>query len=338
MPLSKSMKEKIIAGRYRILEMLNSVSYGCRTYLAEDIQSSNDRYCAVKNLDVEMITFQSEEGFSIEETRKLFAKEASTLYKLGEHPQIPRLLAHLEEDQEFYLVQEYIEGHSLDEEIKPGNKLQESQVVEILDEILTILAFVHQHKVIHRNIRPSNIVRRDKDGKLMILLDLDEMEEMTRTSKRKSRVITCIRSPDDCYIPREQNYNNFTTASDVYALGWTTIFALTGIHPDQFQLSIYPKKREDRWRDRVEVNPELADIIDRMIHPDLKHRYPSAVEAHQAIKEFINRSRPLVTKFSTAKILLSGLAALFVLSGVSYYFWQHKLILPPNNQTEENNL
>ena len=157
------MSKQFIAGHYRIVKKLGSGAFG-HTYLAEDTHLPDNKRCVVKQLKP-----NSTDDFTLATAKRLFPREAAILNKLGEHPQIPRLLAHLEEDQEFYLVQEYIEGHDLDQEIKSGTKLEESAVVKILDEILTILTFVHQEKVIHRDLKPSNIMRRTEDGKLFLI-------------------------------------------------------------------------------------------------------------------------------------------------------------------------
>lgn len=357
------MSEQFIAGHYRILEKLGSGAFG-HTYLAEDTHLPNNQRCVVKQLKP-----QSTDRFTIETAKRLFPREAKTLLKLGEHPQIPRLLAHLEEENEFYLVQEYIKGHNLDKEIKPGLQLEESQVVKLLDEVLDILTFVHQEKVIHRDIKPSNIMRREKDGKLF-LIDFGAVKEIaTQISKDKelSRINpTRIGTPG--YISSEQSMGHPKFVSDIYALGMMAIFALTGIDPSQ--LFRDSKTGEIQWRNYAKVNSKLADIVDKMIRYDFQKRYPSAIETRQALKEFLNPPPPINPppssdssekgvstirknipqnngqnyssetasnhhqKVSSWKTKLAATFLLMSLGGGSYYFWQQNKI--PLTLTYEN--
>lgn len=269
------MSEQFIAGHYRILRKLGSGAFG-HTYLAEDAHLPDKKHCVVKQLKP-----KSPDEFTIATAKRLFPREAAILNRLGEHPQIPRLLAHLEEDRELYLVQEYIAGHDLDQEIKSGTKLEESAVVKMLDQILTILTFVHQQKVIHRDLKPSNIMRRTKDGKLF-LIDFGAVKEIVTQVSNAQKFTVAIGTPG--YMPIEQSMGQPRYCSDIYALGMTTIFALTGIEPSLLFRDRHPG--EIKWRDRTNVNPKLGDIIDRMVRQDYRDRYPDAAAAHQALKEF----------------------------------------------------
>ena len=303
------MSDRFIAGRYRILKQLGEGAFG-HTYLAEDTQMPNTPVCVVKQLKP-----QSIDKFVVETAKRLFPTEAETLSKLGEHPQIPRLLAHLEEDNEFYLVQEYIDGKDLDKEIASGIKLEESEVIKILDEMLAILTFVHQQKVIHRDIKPSNIMRRNSDGKL-VLIDFGAVKEVATQISQAQKLTVAIGTPG--YMSEEQSEGLPSYSSDIYALGMMAIFALTGIHPAQI-----PKNEETgeiEWRNHADVQPKLADIIDRMVRQESRSRYLSAAEAHRALKEFINPS--LKPKSSLTKKIIATTALLFTLGGGGYYLWQ----------------
>ena len=144
---------QLIGGRYHIIETLGSGGF-CQTYVAEDSQKFNNK-CVVKKLKP-LCTLP--ETFAI--ATQLFEREAQTQYRLGNHNQIPQLLAYFQEDREFYLVQELIEGHSVSEELTPGKQLSESEVILLVQNILEPLAFVHQQQVIHRDIKPPNLIRR----------------------------------------------------------------------------------------------------------------------------------------------------------------------------------
>ncbi len=275
------MSDELIGGRYRVIDCLRTTGF-CKTYVAEDTHLPGDPHprCVVKKLQP-----QSNEDFVLETARRLFDNEAKVLYKLNDHPQIPRLLAHLEVNEEFYLVQEYVEGKDLSQtEIIPGNRWSESKVKAFLIEVLQILAFVHQNSVIHRDIKPSNLIRRASDDKIF-LIDFGAVKEitnMTLTEGQGNVLTVAIGTPG--YMASEQQRGDPRFNSDVYALGMTAIQAITGYHPDQL-----PRDRdtgEIRWRDRApECSEELARILDKMVRNDFLQRYKNANEALEDIQK-----------------------------------------------------
>ena len=274
------MSDELIGGRYKVKECLRTTGF-CETYVAWDTHLPGDPppLCVVKKLQP-----QSNEDFVLDTARRLFDNEAKVLYKLNDHPQIPRLLAHLEVEEEFYLVQEYIQGKDLShEEIVPGKCWDESQVREFLIEVLEILAFVHQNNVIHRDIKPSNLMRRASDGKIF-LIDFGAVKEitnMTLTEGQGNVLTVAIGTPG--YMASEQQRGDPRFNSDVYALGVTAVQAVTGFHPDQL-----PRDRdtgEIKWRDRApECSDELARILNRMVRNDFLQRYKNANEALEDIR------------------------------------------------------
>jgi serine/threonine protein kinase len=156
---------------------------------------------------------------ALQAAKRLFNREAEVLYQLGNHNQIPRLFAHFEEEQEFYLVQEFIEGHELRQELPVGKKLSENFVIALLKEVLEILAFVHQQNVIHRDIKPSNLVRRKQDGKL-VLIDFGAVKQFGTqviNSQGATSFTIAIGSPG--YMPNEQIAGKPRFSSDIYAVG-----------------------------------------------------------------------------------------------------------------------
>jgi eukaryotic-like serine/threonine-protein kinase len=290
------MSDELIGGRYRVIDCLRTTGF-CKTYVAEDTHLPGDPRprCVVKKLQP-----QSNEDFVLETARRLFDNEAKVLYKLNDHPQIPRLLAHLEVNEEFYLVQEYVEGKDLSQtEIIPGNRWSESKVKAFLIEVLQILAFVHQNSVIHRDIKPSNLIRRASDDKIF-LIDFGAVKEitnMTLTEGQGNVLTVAIGTPG--YMASEQQRGDPRFNSDVYALGMTAIQAITGYHPDQL-----PRDRdtgEIRWRDRApECSEELARILDKMVRNDFLQRYKNANEALEDIqKPQVSNSLRSVTRGKT---------------------------------------
>ncbi|MFN7656654.1 MAG: protein kinase domain-containing protein, partial [Dolichospermum sp.] len=152
-----------LVGRYQITNYLEGGGFG-ETYVANDTHLPGLPQCVVKKLKP-----QSSDIATLEIARRLFDTEAQVLYKLGTHDRIPQLLAYFEENAEFYLVQELIVGNNLSQELSSGKIFTENQVISLVQEILEILDFVHQQKVIHRDVNPRNILRRQQDGKLILI-------------------------------------------------------------------------------------------------------------------------------------------------------------------------
>jgi serine/threonine protein kinase len=278
-----------LSGRYKIVKHLGGGGFG-QTYLAQDLQLPGHPICVVKQLKP-----KSTDPTTFEIARRLFDREAQVLYKLGNYDQIPRLLAHFEEQQEFYLVQEFIEGDELKREMPFGNPLSEIQVITICGDILKILEFVHQQDVIHRDIKPSNIIRRKQDSKL-VLIDFGAVKQVSTQTVSlqqppKDTVLTVsIGSPG--YMPNEQLAGKPQFSSDIYAVGMLALQALSGLPPHQ--LPADPKTSEILWREKllqstlheqVNISPELADVLDTMVRYDYRQRYESATEALQALEQ-----------------------------------------------------
>jgi serine/threonine protein kinase len=200
--------------------------------------------------------------------RRLFQSEAETLERLGEHEQIPRLLAYFEEDQEFYLVQEMIEGPSLSTELSVGRHVTEARIGQILRELLEILSFVHSKQVIHRDIKPSNVIKRQADGHL-VLIDFGAVKALHhQMSDAETLATVTIGIGTQGYMPPEQCAGNPRFSSDIYAVGMMAIQGLTGLPPSQLQEN--PQTGEVVWQDRAIVNPSLAAVLSKMVHYDYR--------------------------------------------------------------------
>lgn len=272
------MLNTILGGRYQIISHLGGGGFG-QTYLAEDRQLPGNHRCVVKQL--KPVTSDPK---TLQTARRLFDTEAQVLYNLGTHPQIPQLLAYFEENQEFYLVQEYIEGWNLSQEItRPQGCYSEDEVIALLKEILEILEFVHKQNVIHRDINPRNILRRQKDGKL-VLIDFGAVKQITAQTinpQGYTNLSVIVGTPG--YMPSEQARGNPKLSSDIYAVGMIAIQALTGLLPSQ--LPIDHNTEEILWHELVTVSQDLTKIIDKMVRYDFRDRFHSATEALQAIEE-----------------------------------------------------
>ena len=271
------MNNKIVGGRFQIIKYLGGGSFG-QTYLASDLQYFH-RQCVVKHLRP---VVGRPKSFEI--IKGLFEREATTLGKLGNnHPQIPSLIAYFEENQQLYLVQEFIEGHDLSKELIQNQKLSELKAIALLKDILEPLAFLHDNNYIHRDIKPSNLMRRQNDGKI-VLIDFGAIKEVAQTeiinSIGKTKIGTIIGTPG--YMPSEQALGKPKFASDLYAVGIITIQALTGLKP---------KELEDRetgklmWGNLVRVTPDFKLILETMTAIDFEQRYRKASDVLEALFE-----------------------------------------------------
>ncbi|RCJ24700.1 hypothetical protein A6770_03315 [Nostoc minutum NIES-26] len=272
MALEYGFYKKTLDGRYKILKKLGEGSFG-ETYLARDEKRPSKPLCVVKQLKPK---------HNHPKVLELFEQEAVILEKLGEHPQIPRLLAHFAVHNQLYIIQDYVEGHTLRTELGRGKPLTESNVIKLLQEILEVLVFVHQNNVIHRDIKPENVMRCKQDGKLF-LIDFGSVKELSTLSMDFERIIrTTVFIGTLGYMPFEQARGKPRLCSDIYALGTIGIEALTGISP--YLLPEDSSTGQLFWRDRVQhVSDRLADVLDTMVCNDCNLRYPSAVEALQAL-------------------------------------------------------
>jgi serine/threonine-protein kinase len=282
---------KLIDRRYRVINLLGEGGFS-HTYIAEDTRRpKNPDYpkCVVKHLRK-----NSRNPDFLSNARRLFRTEAETLEKLGRHNQIPQLLAYLEERGEFYLVQEYIEGHPLSAELQPGRCWQEPRVYAFLQEMLEILVFVHNEGVIHRDIKPDNIIRRRHDRKLC-LVDFGTVKQAVSDASPDALRRT-ITTGTPGYISIEQWQGNPQLSSDLYALGIVAIQALTGTDPEKFQGN--PERFLRQYH--PPIDPTLVEVISNMVRPDWQERYPSAHEVLQALQ-------PLAQRFSSASTAVDAL-------------------------------
>ncbi|MFM7559030.1 protein kinase domain-containing protein, partial [Cylindrospermopsis raciborskii] len=256
-------EDLLLAGRYQIVKSLGSGGFG-RTYLVEDTQNNNQHHiCVVKQLI-------PARGKFLQVARRLFNTEAEILAIVGAHPQIPQLLGYFEDGQEFYLVQEYIVGHTLSQELPPvtGAKSQ-SFVIAMLLEILEILSFIHEHHVIHRDIKPSNIMRRHQDNRLC-LIDFGAVK-LIQPQINPSTESATVSIGTRGYSPPEQLAGHPRLSSDIYALGMIGIQAITGNFPQELPLD--PQTGNVVWRDLINVSDHLADILDKMVCYNFGDRY-----------------------------------------------------------------
>lgn len=273
-PAFSAASSSLLSNRYQITRVLAQGGFGC-TYLAKDTQRPGSPTCVVKQL----MPARRDTRF-LQVARRLFDSEAEILELLGKHSQIPELYAFFEQEQEFYLVQQFIPGHSLSDELPPHQDIKdETYVINMLTELLEILAFIHQRQVIHRDIKPGNIIRCNQDNRL-VLIDFGAVKLIQPQSKEQTELAT-VAIGTRGYTPPEQFAGHPRLSSDIYALGAIAIQALTGLLPHELSLS---DRSSLEWREWAQVSDKLAAILDKMVRYHASERYKSAVEALEAIK------------------------------------------------------
>ncbi len=290
--------ENILAGRYQIVKYLDGGGFG-QAFLARDSHLPGHPFCVVKKLKPIV-----SDPATLKTAKRLFDREAETLYKLGNHDQIPRLLAHFEQDEEFYLVQDYIEGQTLDEELIPGNQLSEEYALGLLKDILQVLSFVHQQHVIHRDIKPANLIRRSRDGKI-VLIDFGAVKEVSSQSTNaqgQTGLTVAVGSPG--YMPSEQLSFKPRLSSDIYAVGMVGIQALTGLLPRQLHPD--PRTGELSFASLgalAPVSAGLAAILEKMVRSDYHQRYQNATEALHVLEQAIAQQLPVSSETANIELL-----------------------------------
>ncbi|WP_427157540.1 protein kinase domain-containing protein [Aliinostoc sp. HNIBRCY26] len=301
----------MLDGRYVPKKLLGKGGFGS-AFLAGDRRIPGMRPCVVKQFQpAGNLTPQQ-----LEIAAKLFEREAEVLAEIGrEHEQITELYAFFpmivpswqgaSEDQFFYLVQEYIDGQTLEAELAQSGQFSEDKALEILQEILKILQFIHYKNIIHRDIKPSNIMRR-QDGKLF-LLDFGAVKQVTNVSGVVNGTSTGIYTLGFA-APEQMAGNQVFPATDLYALAATVLNLLTNQEITKLFDSYMNRWI---WREKVNISTHLADILDKMLLPAVHERFQSANEVLTAIspsptQRKISPQAPPKANFSTWELLVGA--------------------------------
>ncbi|MCW6034949.1 pentapeptide repeat-containing protein [Spirulina subsalsa FACHB-351] len=268
----------ILRDRYRVVKGLGQGGFGA-TFLAVDLQLPGNPLCVIKQLRP-----STNDPNVFQMARELFEREATTLGKIGNHPQVPRLLDYFEDNKIFYLVQEYVKGNNLQQEIKRNGPVSEAGARQFLSEILPMLQYIHSQKVIHRDIKPANLIRREQDKKL-VLIDFgavkNQVTPQTPASASDQTALTSFAVGTPGFAPPEQMALRPVFASDIYALGVTCIYLLTGKSPKD--LDYDPKTGEMMWQKNVDISENFANVLSKMLEVSVRHRYQTADEVLKAL-------------------------------------------------------
>ncbi|MCG6134058.1 MAG: serine/threonine protein kinase [Nostoc sp. LLA-1] len=258
----------LLKERYRAIKPIGQGGFG-RTFLAVDEDKPSKPRCVIKQFYP-----QAQGTNTLQKAVELFNQEAVQLEELGQHPQIPHLLAYFTHDDRQYLVQEFIDGQNLAQELAQHGAFNETQIWQLLHDLLPVLQFCHARQVIHRDIKPENILR-DRNGKL-VLVDFGAAKSATGTALNQTG--TSIGTPE--YVAPEQMRGRAIFASDIYSLGATCIHLLTQRSPfDSYDIN------NDTWiwqqYLKSPVSPQLSRILDKMLVSIPVRRYQTADEIIQ---------------------------------------------------------
>jgi WD40 repeat protein len=290
-----------LRGRYRPLRLIGWGGFG-RTYLAVDTDRLNAR-CVIKQFAP-----QSQGTKSFQKAVQLFEQEAIRLNELGEHPQIPTLLAYFEHHQYLYLVQQMIPGRTLFQELADQGPFDDIKVRQLLEDLLPVLRFIHEHGVIHRDITPTNIIRHKFDQRLM-LIDFGVAKQFSETILYEPGT----RIGTEGYAPIEQlRSGQAYPASDIYSLGATCLHLLTNCKPE----TLYnPIEGRWVWEEKLQqagctIHPGLAIILNSMVKDLLSERYQSAQDVLDDLQRLptLQGNVPGWGRSSTSSSLFDNLA------------------------------
>ncbi|ERT09890.1 phosphotransferase enzyme family protein [Lyngbya aestuarii BL J] len=271
----------ILRGHYRVIKLLGEGGFG-RTYIAEDIDKLNE-YCVVKQF-----TANVQGTGALNKATQLFEQEARQLQQLGKHPQIPTLYAYFEEGKQLFLVQEYIEGETLSQLVEKQGVWTESQVKQLLEDLLPVLKFVHEQKVIHRDIKPDNIIQRRGD-ECFVLIDFGVAKQLS-TTVLQTTVGTRIGSDGYASIEQMQGGEAYP-ASDLFSLGVTCFYLLTQVPPyNLFLEEGYGWTRNWEQHLKQSVSQELKEVLTKLLQKDVQQRYQSVSDILTALRSHSTKS------------------------------------------------
>ncbi|HIK55545.1 MAG TPA: serine/threonine protein kinase [Synechococcales cyanobacterium M55_K2018_004] len=270
----------VLQNRYRLLGVLGQGGFG-RTYLAEDLGRFNER-CALK----EYIPPQSGD-YALQKSQELFQREAAILYQI-QHPQIPQFRATFQENQRLFLVQDYVNGKTyrdlLNERKAQGITFSEAEVLQLMRQLLPVLAHIHAKGIIHRDIAPDNIMLRQSDY-LPVLIDFGVVKEVATRMQNSETAHQSTTVGKLGYAPSEQMQTGRAyPSSDLYALAVTAVVLLTGREPQELFDDV---SLTWHWQRYAQVSPGFAQVINKMLSYRPGDRYQSVAEVAQALQPLI---------------------------------------------------
>ncbi len=274
-----SIEGTILAKRYLIQSLLGRGGFGI-TFLARNLALPGHPLCVIKKLSPRF----TNQGL-ITTARWRFYLEARSLSRLASHAQVPALLDYFKIGADLYLVEAYIPGQNLAQIVSQQRRFTEAEVENFLIQMLHLLEYIHSHRLIHRDIKPQNIILCQTDRRF-VLVDFGAVKDLyPRSNIRRDPAIVSSAIGTPGFSPPEQLADRAVYASDIYGLGMTCLYLLTGKEPTQLHTD--PISCELSWSDQVEISIDLNEIISKMVRVSLVDRYQSATQAIAALN---NRS------------------------------------------------
>ncbi|MBN3927697.1 serine/threonine-protein kinase [Nostoc sp. NMS4] len=259
----------LLKERYRAIKPIGQGGFG-KTFLAVDEDKPSKPRCVIKQFYP-----QSQGTNTLAKAVELFNQEAVQLDELGKHPQIPELLAYFTQEARQYLVQEFIDGQNLAQELAHRGAFSEIQIWQLLNDLLSVLQFCHTRHVIHRDIKPENIILRQSDRKL-VLVDFGAAKSATGAALNQTG--TSIGSPE--YVAPEQMRGRAIFASDIYSLGVTCINLLTVRSPfDSYDTN------NDTWVWQQYLQTPISNQLSRILNKMLES---IPIRRYQTVDEVLN--------------------------------------------------
>ncbi|MEE3718276.1 serine/threonine-protein kinase [Tumidithrix elongata RA019] len=329
MPTSAtSMLGELLDQRYRIIQTLDCDCCS-QAYLAEDSSKQSFSQCIIKCFrpaDTDSATLAT--------ARELFFAEAPKLKQLGlQSDRCPNVLSFFEQDKEFFIVEEVIPGTALSNEIQSDQCFSDSEVTELLHEILITLKFIHAFQIVHGDLNPKNLIRRQSDRKIILVnfvmlrgICTPHLHSQNSTDP-KTRSKPIVGTPS--YIPPEQTEGQLTPSGDIYALGLTAIQLLTSLHPSQLNYNNITNALD--WQVHASVSSDLSKILDRMVNHNQEERYQSAQEVLNDLYILDPNLAPTHvrlfgmkgdSKRKTLPLIVGGTAAAALIAGGAFYLTQ----------------
>ena len=274
------IKGQKINDRYQIIRMIGEGGMA-NVYLAHD--TILDRDVAVKILRGDLA---DDEKFV-----RRFQREAISASSLS-HPNIVEMYDVGEDDGQYYIVMEYVEGKTLKSLIKRRGALTLPEVIDIMLQLTSAVACAHDSYIIHRDIKPQNVLIKE-DGTVKIT---DFGIAMALNSNELTQTNSVMGSVH--YLPPEQaNGSGATIKSDIYSLGILMFELLTGNLPFKGEnaVEIAIKQMREKIPSVCEINPHIPQSVENIIlkacAKNPKNRYDNVLEMHDDIKTCLNEER-----------------------------------------------
>ena len=279
----------IVGNRYQIIQKLGRQETS-KTYLAKDLQAESVLKCAVQQLN-----YERDRQADWEIVRQYLNNEIAILTRLGDHPQIPQFYAHFVESEQIYLVREYIDGDSLEQEVE-RKIFNEADTINLIQDVLRILDFVHKTNAIHRDIQPIHIIRRKQDN-AFVLIGFGGVRQLESTETDEAGELSFKSQGNWSYVAPEQKAGTVCFGSDLYALAKTAIFALTGKSPQALEQTNLD------WSQECQISPVFEAILLKMMSPMVERRYSNASEVLHDLRPLLKIGQTVGGRYSITHYL-----------------------------------